>query len=328
MGLMLEALKRIDRRPLSPGLASGPTPAAAEPPAPCAPAAPEIAPSPAIASDVPDLCETALASALAGIEELQPLADGAFDRLAASWADPLEGLPPAPAEPAPPEAGGLSPVAVREPSPPDAPKYAGQDPYAKLAARILDQLIPGYPAAFHFASAGDDDDAATVLAQLVPALAEQSQVGVLLVDADFWHPSLAWQLGVDAAGGLADVLAAKKTWSDAVCPTGFLRLHLLPGGPVGAAGTGCRAGRHGPAGASVARSLWAGADRRRLAGLARGSGPGRRLQRDLSGGTAWAGEPCGPGGGPAPAAVRWAAAGLRRRRVSRRRLARISHHPY
>jgi Mrp family chromosome partitioning ATPase len=85
-----------------------------------------------------------------------------------------------------------------------------------------------------FTALTDDHPATTLLAQLAPALAERTEGGVLLVDADFRHPHLAGQFGVDAAVCLSDVLEGKANWSDAVRPTATPRLHLLPGGPIAA----------------------------------------------------------------------------------------------
>jgi Mrp family chromosome partitioning ATPase len=142
--------------------------------------------------------------------------------------------------PEPPGAGQTPPLDTREPLaagsclPPSALPSAGPSlgPYQDLASRILAELTPGRPRALAFTSPADGPETTAVLVRLAPVLAEQVEGGVLLVDADFRRPRLAAEFGVEARAGLSEVLAGEASWSDAVRPTAVPRLHLLPGGPV------------------------------------------------------------------------------------------------
>jgi Mrp family chromosome partitioning ATPase len=238
MGLMLDALRRIEGR-LSAVPPEAGASAQAEPPAP-----PE--PPPPAAADVSDWCRAALDTATAQLEALEePL-----PRCPDVWNDDLPPSPeseppvPLPVQPsleAPDEpSAGCPDVSSDAPAPSPAPEPPCPGPYQRLAAGILAQLTPGRGAVLMFTSPCDGRATAAVLAQLAPALAERTAGGVLLVDADFQHPQIAGQFGADAAAGLCEALSGKAGWSDAVRPTAVPRLHVLPGGPLAAGqdGTG------------------------------------------------------------------------------------------
>ncbi|MGA2063858.1 MAG: CpsD/CapB family tyrosine-protein kinase [Thermoguttaceae bacterium] len=208
MGLMLDALKRIDGRL--------PAECPQEPPATCDD-------NRALSDGTGQPFESWWD---ASCGEDHPLL-GALDAMPDLPAPELQSAGQAPPPNAPePQATEQSPPVTRHSS------LVTPDPYQDLAGSILAEVAPGRPRAVAFASPTDGPETTAVLARLAAVLAEQVEGGVLLVDADFRRPRLAGELGVDAATGLGEVLSGKANWSDAVRPTAVPRLHLLPGGPV------------------------------------------------------------------------------------------------
>lgn len=88
--------------------------------------------------------------------------------------------------------------------------------YRRLRDRILSQLPRGGSAAILVASADRDTGTTTTTIHLASVLAEVSSGDVLVIDADGRHGDLARRLGIDAAYGLADVLAGRVGWQEAV----------------------------------------------------------------------------------------------------------------
>jgi len=71
-----------------------------------------------------------------------------------------------------------------------------------------------------------------VALNLALSIAAEHDLHVVLIDGDFYHPSLPELLGVTAPRGLVDVLLDETmTISDVLLPTTIGRLSLLPAGP-------------------------------------------------------------------------------------------------
>jgi succinoglycan biosynthesis transport protein ExoP len=81
-----------------------------------------------------------------------------------------------------------------------------------------------------FTSAVDDEATSWVVSGLADSLS-QTGAGVLLVDADLRHPSLATRYGVQDAEGLRAVLTGRNSWNAAVQKLGDRLPDLLPAGP-------------------------------------------------------------------------------------------------
>ncbi|MBX3413847.1 MAG: CpsD/CapB family tyrosine-protein kinase [Pirellulales bacterium] len=88
--------------------------------------------------------------------------------------------------------------------------------YRRLRDRILSQLPRGGAAALLFASADRQSGTTTTAIHLAAVLAEVTAGDVLVVDADGRDGDLAQRLNIDAAHGLADVLAGRVGWQEAV----------------------------------------------------------------------------------------------------------------
>lgn len=88
--------------------------------------------------------------------------------------------------------------------------------YRRLRDRILSQLPRAGSAALLVVSADRDTGTTTTTIHLASVLAEVSSGDVLVIDADGRHGDLARRLGIDAAYGLADVLAGRVAWQGAV----------------------------------------------------------------------------------------------------------------
>lgn len=71
-----------------------------------------------------------------------------------------------------------------------------------------------------------------VALNLALSIAAEHDLHVMLIDGDFYHPSLPGLLGVAAPRGLVDVLLDETmTISDVLLPTNIRRFSLLPAGP-------------------------------------------------------------------------------------------------
>jgi capsular exopolysaccharide synthesis family protein len=81
-------------------------------------------------------------------------------------------------------------------------------------------------------SPGAGDGKSITAANLAIAMAQEFQRRVVLVDADFRHPSIQSLFGIEAGPGLAGVLAGEATLDDALIHLPDFRLTILPAGPV------------------------------------------------------------------------------------------------
>ena len=101
--------------------------------------------------------------------------------------------------------------------------------YGELADNILAQFPPVGRARLMFTSPGDGEGKTGTLVLLARALAERTTGQVLLVDGNLHKPAVADYLGIEAKGGLADVLAGAASWQQVVWRTEVRGLSVLPG---------------------------------------------------------------------------------------------------
>ncbi len=132
-------------------------------------------------------------------------------------------VPDAASRPAPPPSDAAPP----------AETAATTDPYGAMAGAVMAQLSPA-DATLLFTSAGPGEEKTATVARLAAALAERVSGRVLAIDGNLRAPELAARLGVQSTTGLADVLAGKASWNDAVQPTVMRGLSVLPGGTFAA----------------------------------------------------------------------------------------------
>jgi Mrp family chromosome partitioning ATPase len=109
---------------------------------------------------------------------------------------------------------------------------------AAAVAHLLQEFPPGRTGVLLLCSPGPDDAAAPAVAALAVALASQVTGQILAVDATLDEAGLARHLapeceaGEQPRAGLADVLAGKVAWQQAVRNTRFGHLDVLPGQAV------------------------------------------------------------------------------------------------
>jgi Mrp family chromosome partitioning ATPase len=101
--------------------------------------------------------------------------------------------------------------------------------YRQLAENILCQVESGASAVLMFTSPDDRAGKTASVVSLASPLAERTEGGVLLLDADLRKPDLANHLGVTAPHGLATVLTGTVSWQQVVRGTPIPDVDLLPG---------------------------------------------------------------------------------------------------
>ena len=101
--------------------------------------------------------------------------------------------------------------------------------YNLRSALVYQTLQTEHPRSIVITSASPSDGKSMIAANLAITLAH-SGARVLLVDADLRRGVLHKHFSTDASPGLADVLAQRCDWRQAVVPTGIQDLHLLPCG--------------------------------------------------------------------------------------------------
>ncbi len=123
-----------------------------------------------------------------------------------------------------------TPLSATETKWPWLPNELHRQAYCELAERIVAQLPSDQAASLMFTSPCDGDGKTATLVGLAAAVLDRIGDGeILLIDCNFRAPELARRLGVEAAGGLADVLTGATTWQRAVRRTVLPRLSVLPG---------------------------------------------------------------------------------------------------
>jgi Mrp family chromosome partitioning ATPase len=105
---------------------------------------------------------------------------------------------------------------------------AAADAYTDLADRILQQLVPGRPAALLLTSPVGGEGKTSTLLRLAPVLAGRLERKVLAVDATISGPSLAGYVGGDA-GDRKTRTRSGPAWTEWVRPTSVPHLSVLLG---------------------------------------------------------------------------------------------------
>jgi len=128
------------------------------------------------------------------------------------------------------------PAIVEEPVAAEKPGAAVQDQprpidprYRQIAGTILSQLTVGNGSVVLVAGFAGDGTRGGQLAAIYPQLAGHMERGLLVVAADFGGASLAERSDLCCEHGLADVLAGRVGWQDAIRETAHPGLFLLPG---------------------------------------------------------------------------------------------------
>jgi Mrp family chromosome partitioning ATPase len=113
-------------------------------------------------------------------------------------------------------------------------RKAAPGPYDQLATRIAAQFPPGRPAAVLFASPPPSASSEALVSAIASPLSDRVTGDLLVVDCDFHRPQLAARFGqpVRPSGGhhLMSVLRGLTRWQDAIHPTPYARIDLMPGG--------------------------------------------------------------------------------------------------
>lgn len=103
--------------------------------------------------------------------------------------------------------------------------------YRRLRDRMLSQLPRGVAAAIVFSSPERNLGTTTTVVHLACVAAEVAAGDVLIVDSHPQNSAVAAKLNIDAEFGLADVLAGRATWQQAVVRVPPGRVHVLDSGP-------------------------------------------------------------------------------------------------
>ena len=88
----------------------------------------------------------------------------------------------------------------------------------------------GGPGTVMITSALDQEGKTLCATNLAIALSMRIGPGVVLVDADLRHPSVAPSFSLAGIPGLVDCLLGEARWEDCIVPTGYERLSVLPAG--------------------------------------------------------------------------------------------------
>jgi Mrp family chromosome partitioning ATPase len=116
--------------------------------------------------------------------------------------------------------------------------------YDQLAKKVLSQLPSEGSAVLVFAGVSGGAAQAEMVTRLAAAIAGEVEGTVLIVDADFDDVGMGARLGLESHQGLADVLAGRASWREAVVPSGRQGVSVLGRGQ-----TAHQDGGHLPSGA-------------------------------------------------------------------------------
>lgn len=109
---------------------------------------------------------------------------------------------------------------------------AAAEQYRALRARLLSLNTARLPQILAITSSVPEEGKSVTTLNLGLVMAEGGDTRVLIVDADFRRSSLARMLGVPESPGLCEVLRGEIALRDAVQPTPYANLKLLPAGRV------------------------------------------------------------------------------------------------
>lgn len=101
-------------------------------------------------------------------------------------------------------------------------------------AQIADQILQRFPAGMHstilFVGSEDSVNVDETCARVAAELASRNSERVLLIDSDFEHHRLTTASGVNAHGGLSEIMNIALPWQDAILKSNSSRLDFLPAG--------------------------------------------------------------------------------------------------
>jgi capsular exopolysaccharide synthesis family protein len=112
------------------------------------------------------------------------------------------------------------------------PRSAYCEQFRSLRTRVLQAGERRNMQAFVITSAGVAEGKTLTALNLAWLLAQTDGVRALIIDSDLRHPCATDYLGIEADGGLSEVLAGEMTLTDAIIRLEPSGLHLLPGGSV------------------------------------------------------------------------------------------------
>lgn len=107
---------------------------------------------------------------------------------------------------------------------------AAAEQYRSVRARLLAMNTSQSPQVLIVTSSVPEEGKSVTTLNMGLAMAESGDLRILVVDADFRRTSLARMLGVPASPGLADVLRGDATLSEAIQPTPYPNLKVMPAG--------------------------------------------------------------------------------------------------
>src|SRR5215208_359686 len=110
------------------------------------------------------------------------------------------------------------------------PRSAYTEQYRSLRTRILEVGERMQMRAFVVTSAGVGEGKTLTALNLAWLLAQTEGVRALIIDSDLRRPCATDYLGIDARGGLSEVLGGELSLEDAIVRLEPAGLHLLPGG--------------------------------------------------------------------------------------------------
>ncbi|MBT2502633.1 polysaccharide biosynthesis tyrosine autokinase [Curtobacterium sp. ISL-83] len=133
-----------------------------------------------------------------------------------------------------PVLGGVAfdPSAARQPLVVhDDPRHPRAESFRTLRTNVQFVDLDDTVRTFTITSALPSEGKSTTAANLAIAMAE-SDVRVVIIDADLRRPRLGDILGIDGAAGLTDVLIGRAEVEDVIHPWGKRGLHVLPAGRI------------------------------------------------------------------------------------------------
>ena len=110
------------------------------------------------------------------------------------------------------------------------PQSYTTEQYKKLRARILQATAKDSLNTIMVTSPEMGEGKTVTAINLAVAIANEIDHTVLLVDADFKHPSILKYLGIESKYGLSDFLTGRVELSDILIKTGIGKLVVLPAG--------------------------------------------------------------------------------------------------
>jgi Mrp family chromosome partitioning ATPase len=176
-------------------------------------------------------------SSQSSVPGLNGLDGSELSRIPVGEIDSLDGEPPAPELRYGLDQIAVQPVTVSPESrlvyylDPDGP---GADRFRLLRMRLLPAWESGKLKTIIVTSAHAQEGKSTIALNLATALAERGQKRVLVIETDFYHPTLSERLGIPSGPGLAECLESSQNPFSLMRRLDPLNWYLLPSGqPTG-----------------------------------------------------------------------------------------------